>query len=106
MEQKEFEKLSWESSDARKQWEKDKLKSKEWYDTNYPDKDNFVDATAWMQREQALNQVGKTITVGGDKFTVLKAGKKGMLVADDEGKEYYILKSELPKEIAPPAPKD
>lgn len=90
MEQKEFEKLPKESSDARKQWEKDKLP-----ENPGPD-DNIL----------GLNQVGKTITVGGEKFTVLEAGKKGMLVTDDEGNEYYISKSELPKEIAPPVPKD
>jgi hypothetical protein len=79
-----------ESSAARKLWEKDKLP-----ENPGPD-DNIL----------GLNQVGKTITVRGEKYTVLEAGKKGMLVTDDEGNEYYISKSELPKEIAPPVPKD
>ena len=59
-----------------------------------------------MQREQALKRVGKTITVRGEKFTVLEAGEKGMLVKDAEGNEYYISNNELPKEIAPPVPGD
>ena len=79
-----------ESSAARKLWEKDKLP-----ENPGPD-DNIL----------GLNQVGKTITVRGEKFTVLEAGKKGMLVTDDEGNEYYISNSELPKETAPPVPKD
>jgi hypothetical protein len=85
MEEKELEfgKLSEESSEARKLWEKDKLP-----ENPGPD-DNVL----------GLSYVGKTITVRGEKFTVLEAGEKGMLVKDAEGNEYYISNNELPKEV-------
>jgi hypothetical protein len=79
-----------ESSEARKLWEKDKLP-----ENPGPD-DNVL----------GLSYVGKTITVRGEKFTVLEGGRNGVLVKDAEGNEYYISNNELPKETAPPVPKD